>query len=106
MNKIQLPLVLTFLLALMMACNNANPSSDSGTVNRSSTVPVIKTTNGVKQLYVNNKPYLIIGAELLNSPASSIAHMSDIWKRTKALNGNTVYLPSWSHKRGNLTTRL
>ena len=93
MNKIQLPPVFTLLLALMMACNNANPSSDSDIVNRSSTVPAIKTTNGVKQLYVNNKPYLIIGAELLNSSASSIVHMSDIWKRTKALNVNTVYLP-------------
>jgi len=93
MKKLQLPLAFTFFLALMMACNNAGTSADSIQVAASLTVPVIKTTNGVKQLYVNNKPYLIIGAELLNSSASGIAHMSDIWKRTKALNVNTVYLP-------------
>ncbi len=82
MNKIKLPLVFTLLCALIMAFNNANV-----------TVPTIKEINGVKQLYVNNKPYLIIGAELLNSSASSIVYMNDIWKRAKALNVNTIYLP-------------
>jgi len=93
MKKLQLPLVFILLLALIIACNNANNPSGSNQVAASSAMPAIKTTNGVKQLYVNNKPYLIIGAELLNSSASSIAHMGDIWKRTKALNVNTVYLP-------------
>lgn len=93
MNRIQLPVIFTLLCALIMACNNANPSSGSGEVAAISDVPVIKTTNGVKQLYVNNKPYLIIGAELLNSSASGIGYMHNIWKRTKALNVNTVYLP-------------
>jgi len=61
MNKIQLPLVFTLLLALMMACNNAHTSSDSDKVNRSSTVPEIKTTNGVKQLYVTTSPNSSLG---------------------------------------------
>jgi beta-galactosidase GanA len=56
-------------------------------------VPEIKETKGVKQLYVNNEPYLILGGELLNSSASSIEHMEDIWEHVRSLNVNTVYLP-------------
>jgi hypothetical protein len=37
-------------------------------------------------LYVNNEPFLIIGAELLNSSSSSIDHMKDIWAHIKSLN--------------------
>ncbi|WP_157543852.1 hypothetical protein [Mucilaginibacter paludis] len=98
MNKIKLSLVFTLLCALMMAFTNANHPADSNQIAANFTLPVIKKTNGVKQLYVNNKPYLIIGAELLNSSASSITYMSDIWKRAKALNVNTIYLPvTWQH---------
>jgi beta-galactosidase GanA len=96
MRKIQLPIIYMLFLALLIACNNANNSSkseESATSATNVTLPKIKESKGVKQLYVNDQPFLIIGAELLNSSASSIEHMKDIWARTKSLNVNTVYLP-------------
>ena len=92
MNKLKLPVVFTLLCTLMMAFHMADPSLKIDHT-AGVTVPEIKKVNGIKQLYVNNKPYLIIGAELLNSSASSIEHMRPIWKRAKALHVNTLYLP-------------
>jgi len=88
MKIIQLSLVFTLLLVLLTTNNKANNSSKPD-----DSLPIIKETNGVKQLYVNNEPFLIIGAELLNSSASSIEHMKDIWAQVRSLNVNTVYLP-------------
>ena len=93
MNRIRLLIFFILLCALMTECNKVDNPSNSGRVAGNSIVPVIKNTNGVKQLYVNNEPYLIIGAELLNSSASGIEYMSDIWKSAKVLNVNTLYLP-------------
>lgn len=93
MKRIQLSIVFTLLMTSLMASNNTNSSlkSDDPAINL--TLPIIKETKGLKQLYVNNEPFLIIGAELLNSSASSAEHMKDIWARIKSLNVNTVYLP-------------
>ena len=96
MKRIHLPIVFTLLLALLTASNNANNSSNSEDLATNLTLPIIKETKGLKQLYVNNEPFLIIGAELLNSSASSIEHMKDIWAHVRSLNVSTVYLPvSW-----------
>lgn len=54
---------------------------------------MIKEIKGVKQLYVNKEPFLIIGGELLNSSASSVEHMKDNWARIRSLHVNTVFLP-------------
>lgn len=78
MKRIHVSIVFTLLMTSI--CAN-NPST------------IIKETNGLKQLYVNNKPFLVLGAELLNSSASSIEHMKDIWAPVKSLHVNTVYLP-------------
>jgi len=80
-------------MTLLMAGNNANKSSKSDELATNLALPMIKETNGVKQLYVNNEPFLIIGGELLNSSASSIEHMKDIWAHVRSLNMNTVFLP-------------
>lgn len=93
MKGIQLSLVFTLLTALLMASNKANNSSNSEDLTTNLTLPIIQETNGVKQLYVNNEPFLIIGAELLNSSSSSIEHMKDSWAHIRSLNVNTVYLP-------------
>ncbi len=42
------------------------------------------------QLWVNDKPFLMIGGELHNSSASSIGYMEPIWPKLKSLNLNTV----------------
>jgi hypothetical protein len=93
MKRIQLPIIFTLLLSLLVACNNANNSSMSYDLDNNLAMPMIKEINGVKQLYVNNEPFLIIGGELLNSSASSIEHMHDIWAHIRSLNVNTVLLP-------------
>jgi hypothetical protein len=91
MKRIHLPIVFTLLLALLAACNNANNFSKSDDLANNLALPMIKEIKGVKQLYVNNEPFLIIGAELLNSSASSIEHMKDIWTHIRSLNVNTVF---------------
>lgn len=93
MKRIQLHIVSILLLASIIACNNAENSSKSDDLANNLALPMIKEIKGVKQLYVNNEPFLIIGAELLNSSASSIEHMKDIWPHIKSLNVNTVFLP-------------
>ncbi|MFA9191413.1 DUF5597 domain-containing protein [Flavobacterium sp. FZUC8N2.13] len=93
MKRIQLPIIFTLLLTLLVACNNAKNYSKSDNSARNLALPMIKESGDVKQLYVNNEPFLIIGGELLNSSASSAEHMKDIWAKVRALNVNTVLLP-------------
>jgi hypothetical protein len=93
MKRFQLPIVFTLLLALLVACNNTDSSSKSDDLANPLALPMIKEIKDVKQLYVNNEPFLIIGGELLNSSASSIEHMKDIWAHMKSLYVNTVFLP-------------
>ena len=93
MKRIQLFTVFTLLVAFLTANSYANDSLKPDDLANNLALPIIKETKGVKQLYVNNEPFLIIGAELLNSSASSIGYMKDIWARVRSLNVNTVYLP-------------
>jgi hypothetical protein len=60
---------------------------------QTSYLPYIKETNGVKQLMVDDAPFVILGGELLNSSASCIEYMKPIWPRVKSMNVNTVLLP-------------
>ena len=47
-------------------------------------------------LLVNNKPFLILGAELHNSSTSNLPYMDTIWPRLVQMNLNTVLAPlSW-----------
>ena len=52
--------------------------------------PVIKQNGAVKQLMVDNKPFIMLAGELHNSSASSIEYMKPIWKKLEAMNLNTV----------------
>lgn len=95
MKKTQV-LFTSALIALLLACNSGTDSVHNKNQQIILELPKIVETNGVKQLYVNNEPFLIIGAELLNSSASSIEYMKDIWPRVRSLNVNTLFLPiSW-----------
>ena len=55
-----------------------------------SSAPHLEKHNGIKQLYVDGKPFLILGGELGNSAASSAAWMKPIWPQLAARNLNTV----------------
>ncbi|MCL4833552.1 MAG: DUF5597 domain-containing protein [Caldilineaceae bacterium] len=53
-------------------------------------IPYLRKQGSATQLIVDGKPFLILGGELHNSSASSLAYMQPIWKRMQALHLNTV----------------
>lgn len=55
--------------------------------------PHLVKTNGVAQLHVNGKPYLVLGGELGNSSTSDIDYMRPIWPKLKSMHLNTVLAP-------------
>ncbi len=59
-----------------------------------SKIPYIGELNGVKTLFVNDKPFLVRGGELHNSSYSSLEYMEErVWPMLKTLHMNTVVLP-------------
>jgi len=56
-------------------------------------LPELVVTDTQTQLLVEGKPYLILGGELGNSSASSMAYMEPIWPKLKAMNVNTLLAP-------------
>jgi hypothetical protein len=53
-------------------------------------LPQIRQNGTVKQLFVDNKPYIMLSGELHNSSPSSIEYMRPIWDKLAALRLNTV----------------
>lgn len=61
-----------------------------------SSIPHLRRRGQATQLIVGGEPYLIIGGELHNSSASSMAYMESVWTRLKTLQLNTVLaVVSW-----------
>jgi len=63
------------------------------TVNaRAQTSPLaqIRQSGTVRQLFIDNKPFLMLAGELHNSSASSVEYMKPIWDKLAALHLNTV----------------
>lgn len=57
---------------------------------QSSSLPQIRSAGSVKQLYVEGKPFIILGGELHNSSASGVEYMLPIWDKLSDLHVNTV----------------
>ncbi|UKT63591.1 DUF5597 domain-containing protein [Pedobacter mucosus] len=55
--------------------------------------PFLKVQGTTKQLYVENKPFLILAGELGNSSSSDINYMKPIWGKVKNLSANTILAP-------------
>ena len=56
-----------------------------------STLPEIKTVNGVPVFYVDGKPFIGLGGELHNSSASSTRWMREkVWPALRPLHMNSV----------------
>lgn len=53
----------------------------------------LRQEGGVTQLYVNSRPFLVLGGELGNSTASDLTALEEALDRCRALNLNTVVLP-------------
>lgn len=56
-------------------------------------IPHLKKQGTATQLIVDGEPFLIIGAELHNSSASSMKYMQPIWDRLKSFHLNTALIP-------------
>jgi hypothetical protein len=62
----------------------------------SKALPYLQKKGTAIQLIVDGKPFLMLGGELANSSASSLAYMEPIWSQLVAQNLNTVLAPiSW-----------
>jgi beta-galactosidase GanA len=64
----------------------SNPVQDSA-------IPQLRRQGTATQLVVDGAPFLILGGELGNSTASSVAGMSSAWPKLRAMHLNTVLAP-------------
>ena len=53
-------------------------------------LPQIKQNGGVKQMFVDGKPFIMLAGELHNSSASGLEYMKPVWEKLEALRVNTV----------------
>ena len=53
-------------------------------------IPHLIATETSKQLVVNGKPFLMLGAELQNSSLSNAKYMDTVWPKLKDANINTI----------------
>ncbi len=54
------------------------------------TLPEIRQNGAAKQLFVDNKPYIMLAGELHNSSASGVEYMKPIWDKLASMHLNTV----------------
>ncbi|MDR3132718.1 MAG: DUF5597 domain-containing protein [Prevotellaceae bacterium] len=79
--------ILCFYLAGLLPGFAQSPASKA---------PYLQKKGSATQLIVDGKPFLMLGGELLNSSASSLAYMEPVWPQLAAQNLNTVLTPvSW-----------
>ena len=64
-----------------------------------SKIPYIGEVNGIKTLFVDDRPFFVRGGELHNSSSSSLEYMEEkVWPMLRGLNMNTVVLPvAWEN---------
>lgn len=64
-----------------------------------SKIPYIGEVNGIKTLFVDDRPFFVRGGELHNSSSSDLEYMDEkVWPMLKGLNMNTVVLPvAWEN---------
>jgi beta-galactosidase GanA len=74
-------LVLAALLGAALASANA------------ATPPHLRKQGSATQLIVDDQPFLLLGGELHNSSASSLAYLNTLWPTLKAAELNTVLAP-------------
>ncbi len=82
MNRTQAWWVLAFSAFLFASAAAAGPA-----------LPQLHSSHGAVQLYVDGRPYLILGGELDNSSASSAGFMQPVWPKLAAMHLNTVLTP-------------
>jgi len=87
MKKIALLFSIVFFIPILVSAQTANNSLRSKT---EAALPQIKQNGLVKQLYVDDKPFIMLAGELHNSSASSLEYMKPVWNKLTELHLNTV----------------
>jgi hypothetical protein len=77
----------------MRPAMRSTPSSDSTNPRATARPPKLVVRGRVEQLVVGEQPFLILGGELGNSSASSVAHLETLWPKLVRLGLNTVLAP-------------
>ena len=72
------------LLASLIVCAASISAAET------TALPQIRPNEAAKQLFVDGKPFIVLGGELHNSSASSIEYMKPIWDKLAAMHLNTV----------------
>ncbi len=81
---------ITLIILLSGSCSTLNQKDEN---NR---IPKLVKQGKVTRLYVDGKPFLILGGELFNSSSSNVEYMRPVWQQVTDLNFNTVITPlSW-----------
>lgn len=75
-----MPIAFVALLNLYASAQNVN-------------IPHLADKGTTRQLIVNGNPFLILGGELGNSTASSMAYMRPAWDKFRAMHLNTILSP-------------
>jgi beta-galactosidase GanA len=75
------------------ACAAALLLMECGAASAAATVPYLRKQGSATQLMVNDQPFLILGGELHNSSASSLAYLDKVWPTLKTAELNTVLAP-------------
>ena len=81
--KLRTLVVTAILMWFSSTAASSQPNPDTG-------IPHLEKRGTATQLVVDGKPYLVLGAELNNSSASSMECMRPLWPRIAATNLNTV----------------
>ena len=82
----------TFVLIILFfgSCNTMDQKAEN------KEIPKLVKQGNVTQLYVDGKPFMILGGELHNSSSSNLEYMKPLWQQVSDLNFNTVITPlSW-----------
>lgn len=83
-----------FSRAAMLNCALALVLLDwSGAAQAASPIPALRKQGSATQLMVDQQPFLVLGGELHNSSASSLAYLEKQWPALKAAEINTVLAP-------------
>ena len=83
---------LTCMLPSLAAVEGAAPLARSA-----APMPELRSVTGVRQLYVDGQPFLMLAGELHNSTASSSDYAAPHWDKLRAMHVNTVVSTvSWS----------
>jgi beta-galactosidase GanA len=78
------------IYSLVAACVGLVLTTASAQSQSTTTLPQLRKQGTATQLIVDGKPFLVRGAELNNSSASSLAYMKPLWPRLTATHINTV----------------